>query len=316
MSGKRIRIGISACLLGESVRYDGGHKHNEYITTTLGQYFDFVPFCPEVAIGLGVPRPPIRLVQERIGVRARGVDDPKLDVTQQLVAYATQVVPALDQLSGYILKKNSPSCGMKRVKVYRGKKSAAVNGTGIYARTLMEQLPELPFEEEGRLMDPLWRGNFVERVFVYHRWQRQVGYVPGAKALIDFHTRHKLIVLAHDERAYRALGRFVATAGGAKIETTANSYVRLLMECLKRPATRARHANVLQHISGFFKKVLTRDDKHELQALIETYRRGRVPLVAPITLIRHYLRQFPDPYLAGQYYLHPHPDELALRSTI
>ncbi len=316
MSSARIRIGISSCLLGQEVRYDGGHKHNGYITESLGQFFEFVPFCPEVAIGLGIPRPPIRLVRHGQAIEARGVKDPALDVTDKLTAYACKVAAKLDAVSGYILKKNSPSCGMERVKVYSAKGMPVATAAGIYAGALMQELPELPFEEEGRLMDPVLRENFIERVFVYHRWQELTRGRLTARALVEFHTRHKFIVLAHDEKRYRALGRRVAGAGRSGLAELGRDYIRQLMAALRKPATRTRHANVLQHITGFFKRQLGADDKRELQGLIDSYRRGQVPLVVPITMIRHYLRRFPDDYLTGQYYLAPHPDELMLRNQI
>lgn len=312
----RIRIGISSCLLGQEVRYDGGHKHNGYITESLGQFFEFVPYCPEVAIGLGIPRPPIRLVKSTHGPRARGVRDAALDVTDKLVAYADKVAPKLHGLSGYILKNGSPSCGMQRVKVYGPQGMSVTTGVGLYAGTLMAQLPELPFEEEGRLMDPVLRENFIERVFVYHRWQQLTAQRLTAKALVEFHTRHKFIVLAHDEKRYRELGRLVATAGRSGMAELGRRYIQLLMQALKKPATRTRHANVLQHLFGFLKQNLSAADKRELLELIGAYRRGRVPLVVPITLLRHYLRRFPEPYLSAQHYLAPHPDELMLRNQI
>ena len=312
----RIRIGISSCLLGQAVRYDGGHKHNGYITESLGKFFDFVPYCPEVAIGLGVPRPTIHLVRSAHGPRARGVKDATLDVTDRLAAYAEKVAPKLRDLSGYILKRGSPSCGMGHVKVYGPRGNAVAASSGLYAGTLMAQLPELPFEEEDRLMDPVLRENFVERVFVYHRWQQLTAQRLTAKALVEFHTRHKFIVLAHDEKRYRELGRLVATAGRSGMAELGRAYIQLLMQALKKPATRTRHANVLQHLFGFLKQNLDAVDKRELLESIDTYRRGRVPLVVPVTLLRHYLRRFPEPYLGGQYYLAPHPDELLLRNQI
>jgi uncharacterized protein YbgA (DUF1722 family)/uncharacterized protein YbbK (DUF523 family) len=310
----RIRIGISSCLLGQKVRYDGGHKHNGYITESLGQFFDFVPYCPEVAIGLGIPRPPIRLVKGVHGPRARGVKNAELDVTDKLVAYANKVAPTLHDLSGYILKQGSPSCGMERVNVYGPHGRSVATGPGLYAGTLMAQRPELPFEEDGRLMDPVRRENFVERVFVYHRWQQLTSPRLTAKALVEFHARHKFIVLAHDEKRYRELGRLVAVAGRRGMAELGRIYIQLLMQALKKPATRTRHANVLQHLFGFLKQHLDTADKHELLESINSYRRGRLPLVAPITLLRHHLRRFPVPYLSEQYYLAPHPGELLLRN--
>lgn len=315
MSG-RIRIGISGCLVGQEVRFDGGHKHNEYITRTLGEFFEFVPFCPEVAIGMGVPRPPIRLVRVGHAVRARGVKDAALDVTDKLAAYADKIAPQLKSVSGYILKKNSPSCGMERVKLYSGKGMPVGSSAGVYAGRLLTLHPDLPFEEEGRLMDPVLRENFIERVFVYHRWQELSGRRLTPRALVEFHTRHKFVVLAHDEPAYRELGRLVAKAGNGALAELGQRYIRLLMRALKKPATRTRHANVLQHIAGFFRRQLDAGDRRELQDVIANYRRGRLPLVVPITLLRHTLRRFPDGYLAGQHYLAPHPDELMLRNTI
>jgi len=312
----RIRVGISGCLIGQEVRYDGGHKHNEYITRSLGQFFEFVPFCPEVAIGMGIPRPPIRLVKTGSDVQARGVENPALDVTRKLVAYADRVAPQVRKLSGYILKKNSPSCGMERVKLYSPGGTPVGKASGLYAGRLQALHPEIPFEEEGRLMDPVLRENFVERVFVYHRWQQVTAKHLTAKALVEFHARHKFIVLAHDEKTYRALGRLVAGAGRGSVAGLGGQYIHQLMQALKKPATRTRHSNVLQHLAGYFKKHLDADDKRELQEMITSYRRGRLPLVVPISLLRHYLRRFPDPYLAAQHYLAPHPDELMLRNQI
>jgi uncharacterized protein YbgA (DUF1722 family) len=218
-------------------------------------------------------------------------------------------------VSGYILKKNSPSCGMERVKLYSTKGTPVGSAPGIYAGRLQTLCPELPFEEEGRLMDPVLRENFIERVFVYHRWQ-QVEKRLSAKSLVDFHTRHKFIVLAHDEPAYRRLGRLVAQAGRGPVAERGRRYIQELMAALKKPATRRRHGNVLQHIAGYFKKPMDREDKAELQDIIRRYQRGLVPLIVPITLLRHYLRRFPDAYLEGQWYLAPHPDELMLRNQI
>lgn len=313
-SDTRIRIGISSCLLGQQVRYDGQHKHNGYITESLGQFFEFVPYCPEVAIGMGVPRPPIRLVRHGADIRACGIDNPNVDVTDRLAAYAVRVAPKLKNVSGYILKKGSPSCGMERVKVTTSIGKPQNNGTGIYAQQLMQALPDLPFEEEGRLMDPVLRENFVERVFACHRWQQVVAPRPSAKALGQFHTRHKFIVLAHDEKIYRAMGPLVAKAGAEPIGELAPHYFTLFMQALKKPATRRRHANVLQHLFGFFKKKVDAEDRREMQEIIDHYRHGLLPLVVPITLLRHYLRRFPDAYLSEQYYLAPHPDELMLRN--
>lgn len=311
-----IRIGVSACLLGQEVRYDGGHKHNGYLTETLARHFEFVPFCPEVAIGLGVPRPPIRLEQHSDGVRAVGVRDAALDVSEPLLRYGRDVAAGNAGLSGYIFKKGSPSCGLERVKVYGAKGMPAGKGRGLFARAVTERLPLMPVEEEGRLMDPVLRENFIERVFVYHRWQCLLAQGLTPAALVDFHTRHKFSVLAHDEQRYRELGRLVSRAGEGDMAELAQRYGETLMAALGRRATRRRHANVLLHVMGYLKRNLDADDKAELLELIDAYRLGSVPLVVPITLLKHHLRRHPDPYVDSQVYLSPHPEELMLRNSL
>lgn len=313
----RVTLGISSCLLGEAVRFDGNHKYSGYIVETFGQVFEFRAFCPETAIGLGVPRPPIRLVATPDGTRARGVDDPARDVTGALAEYARQVAVQLGDVSGYLFKKGSPSCGMERVRRYSEEGQPVLgDGVGIFARTLMAQCPELPAEEEGRLMDPVLRENFVERVFIYRRWQELCAAGLTAAGLVEFHTRHKFNLLAHDEPAYRALGRRVADAGKADLDTLAREYIRTLMAALKKAASAGTHTNVLQHIYGFVKDRLDAEDKRELLGVIEDYRCGLLPLVVPVTLIRHHLRRHPDGYIERQYYLNPHPRELMLRNLI
>lgn len=311
----KIPIAVSSCLLGQEVRYDGGHKHNGYLTQTLGRYFEYIPFCPEVAIGLGIPRPPIRLVHVGGQIRAQGVKDPQLDVTAQLQDYAHEVVPQLAGVCGYILKRASPSCGMERVKVYSNNNIYG-SDSGIYAAALMQAMPELPIEEEGRLMDPVLRENFIERVFVYASWQalRREGLT--ADTLVRFHTGHKFSLLAHNETSYRELGRLVADAGKADIDVLAGKYFTLLMQTLKEPATRKKHTNVLMHIMGYVKDALDSDDKQELLDVLERYRIGQVPLIVPLTLLKHHLRKHPDTYIAQQVYLNPHPEELMLRNSL
>jgi uncharacterized protein YbgA (DUF1722 family)/uncharacterized protein YbbK (DUF523 family) len=312
---EKIPIAISSCLLGQEVRYDGGHKHNGYITQSLGRYFEYLPFCPEVAIGLGIPRPAIQLVQVENTIRVRSAKDPGLDVTEQLQDYARSVVPALAGVCGYIFKRASPSCGMERVKVYKDGNLYG-NDQGVYAATIMQALPNLPAEEEGRLMDPVLRENFIERVFVYHRWQQLLRDGLSAQALVDFHTIHKFSLLAHDEISYRELGKLVAVAGSRELEQLAAEYLGRMMRALATPATRKTHTNVLMHIMGYLKTKLTAGDKQELLEILDKYRLGQVPLIVPITLFRHFLRRFPDEYIQQQVYLSPHPDELMLRNSL
>lgn len=311
-----IRIGVSACLLGQQVRYDGGHKHNEYLTRTLGPFFEFVPFCPEVAIGLGVPRAPIQLVRVGEQVRARGVRERERDVTDALVDYGRAVAAQLDAVSGYLFKKGSPSCGMERVKIYGENGHPQGSGPGVFAATIMSALPLLPVEEEGRLMDPRLRENFLERVFIFHRWQQLTAQGLTPARLVEFHTRIKFVVQAHDETGYRELGRLVADAGTGDVRRVGAEYGARLMQALRRIATPRRHANVLMHLMGFLKRQLARDDKAELLELIDAYRKEQVPLIVPITLLKHHLRKHPDPYVLNQLYLGPHPAELMLRNHI
>lgn len=309
----RIRIGISSCLLGEPVRFDGNHKHDHYLSGTLGQVFEFVPVCPEVGIGLGVPRPTIHLVGPPDAPHLIGVKIADLDVTEQMIAYGRRMARRLGDLSGYIFKSKSPSCGMERVKLYDGKGGGSKQGIGLYAREIMRAHPLLPVEEEGRLGDPLLRDNFLERVFTYHRWRRLTAQRLTPRALIDFHTRHKLALMAHGTEPYRALGRLIADAGQRPIRELADEYITGLMQALRQRATARRHTNVLMHVMGYLKQQLDRDDKGELLELIDDYRRDRVPRIAPITLLKHHFRRHPNDYIAGQTYMNPDPLELKLR---
>lgn len=315
-SGPRIRVGISSCLLGKSVRYDSGHKQNPYITQILCRFFEFVPTCPEVAIGLGVPRPPIRLRGDAENPRAVGVTDSTFDVTDKLDDYARSWGKAARAFSGYIFKRGSPSCGMERVKVFDSKGTQSSHGAGIFSRRLMQKLPLMPVEEEGRLTDPVLRENFITRVYVYHRWQRMQQESLTAGRLVEFHTRHKMLIRAHGEVGYQRLGRLVAEAGTRDLQDLAEQYLDALMRAIRRPATRKQHSNVLSHLAGYLKRDIDAGDKAELVRVIDDYRLGRVPLVVPITMLKHHFRRRPDPYVGHQFYLQPHPEELQLRNFI
>lgn len=311
-----IRIGISSCLLGAAVRFDGNHKLDNYITATLGHYFEFVPVCPELAIGLGVPREPIRLVGAADAPRAIGVRTEGLDVTDKLAGYGRRMARELDDVSGYILKSKSPSCGMERVKVYAIGGGASKHGRGIYAAAMMAGQPLLPVEEEGRLGDPVLRENFLERVFIYHRWRQLIATGLSAARLVDFHTAHKLSVMAHGTEYYRSLGRLVAGVTRANLRSRADEYIHGLMRALAHRATPRRHANVLMHLMGYLKKQLDAADKAELLEVIHAYRREELPLIVPITLLKHHFRRHPHPYVERQVYLDPHPPELMLRNSV
>lgn len=310
-----ILVGISGCLLGELVRYDGAHKYHSYIERTLGQYFQFRSFCPEVAAGLGTPRPAVQLREIDQQIRVVGVKDHSLDVSEALTQVGDQQRDWLNDLCGYILKKDSPSCGMERVKVYRNDIPAR-NGVGVFAAYLQHNFPTLPLEEEGRLGDPGLRENFIQRVFVRHRWQQLCQTPLTAHGLMTFHSAHKLIAMSHEQNRARDLGRLIADVRPDNIDRIARQYIVDLMACLKIVATRGNHVNVLQHIQGYLKHKLDSDDKQELVETIETYRQGRVPLIVPLTLLKHHFRKQPDAFIEQSHYMSPHPAELALLNEI
>ncbi len=312
---EKIVVGISSCLLGNEVRFDGGHKRHSYIEQTLGQYFQFRSFCPEVECGMGIPRPAVQLRNTGRDIRCVEFKNHNVDVTERLQSISEQQRHWLSGLCGYILKKDSPSCGMERVKVY-GTHVATRNGTGIFAGYLKQQFPILPVEEEGRLGDPGLRENFIQRVFVMRRWQELRQQPLTVNGLMTFHSRHKLIAMSHDQNQARMLGRIVAVSHSGAMEAMADRYISALMACLKIVASRGNHVNVLQHIQGYLKNKLDADDKKELIETIESYRLGIVPLIVPITLLKHHFRKQPDTFIDNSYYMSPHPAELALFNEI
>ena len=319
----RPRIGISQCLLGAEVRYDGGHKRDPFLVETFGRFVEWIPVCPEVEIGMGTPREPIHLVASRDGVpagehrvRLLGVRS-RRDWTRDMDVWRRGRVRELarENLSGYVLKKDSPSCGLERVRVQtNGSVSRA--GCGLFAEALLEAFPNLPLEEEGRLHDPRLRDNFVERVFAYQRVRRLFAGRWSLRDLVSFHTAHKLLLLAHSRPAHTALGRLVARASELGRREVATLYERGFMEALRKIATPGRHADILQHMLGHFKHRLDGESKRELLSLIDDHRNGVVPLIVPLTLMRHHVRQHGVEYLAGQIYLEPHPRELSLRNHV
>ncbi len=312
-----IKVGISACLLGQNVRYDGGHKHDHYITDTLGRYLEFVPVCPEVEAGFGIPRETLRLVGDPAAPRLMTTRSKK-DMTETMTEWAKGRVRELarENLCGFIFKSRSPSSGMARVKVYRNSGQPSPTGVGLFARQFMDHFPLLPVEEEGRLHDPVLRENFIERLFAVQRWQTLIGNSKTRGKLVDFHTRHKLQLMAHSIDHYRQLGRLVAQAKELSTAELYDHYHKLFMAGLTLKATHRKNTNVLQHMMGYFKKQLTTDEKKELLEIIERYRTDLVPLIVPITLLNHYVRKFGQEYLAAQYYLQPHPLELSLRNSV
>ena len=311
-----IRIGISFCLLGEQVRYDGGHKRDSYLTEVLGHFVRWVPVCPEVEIGLGIPRESIHLVEMETGIRLQGVTSGS-DHTEAMTEFANSRLRDFQNLHGFIFKKDSPSCGMDRVRVYDGARLLHKQGRGLFAAVFMERMPLLPVEEEGRLNDLSIRENFVERVFCYYRWTEFLNSSPTPEKLIEFHTRHKMTILSHNPAIYRQLGRIVAQhLDGPASDSVFKEYGNVFMQALRHKATPRKHSNCLYHLMGHLKKVLDPDDKQELVNCIEEYRKELLPLIVPITLLRHHFRRNPASWVMKQTYLNPYPSELLLRNHV
>lgn len=314
---ERIKLGISACLLGENVRYDGGHKLDRFLRDTLGQYVAYVPVCPEVECGMGIPRESMHLEGDPAEPRLVTTRT-KRDLTEMMVTWARKRVVELEGegLCGFVFKSDSPSSGMERVKIFDLKGMPRKIGVGVFAGIFMKHFPLLPVEEEGRLHDPVLRENFIERIFIFKRWRDLNEQGRKSAALIDFHTRHKLQIMAHSPRHLSSLGKMAAKAGSSPGGDLWEQYQTLLMEALKLRATIKKHTNVLHHLMGYFKRDLSKDEKQELMEIIEHYHAGHVPLIVPITLINHYVRKYDQPYLKGQHYLNPHPLELQLRNHV
>ena len=311
-----IRLGVSSCLLGNAVRYDGGHEKDAFVTGVLGRFVTFVPACPEVEVGMGTPRETVRLVRLGGGVRMIGHRS-ETDHTDAMRRWAEGRVRRLEaeDLCGWVLKKDSPSCGMERVKVH-SKGAVTRSGRGLFAQALMERMPLLPVEEEGRLDDPRLRENFIERVFAYRRLKDLLAPRWTVGDLVRFHTAEKLLLLAHDPAAYRALGRLVAAAKVQPRAEVARGYGEAYMRALAKLATPGKHANVLQHMAGHLEDLLPAEEKQELHQAIGDFRRGLLPLVVPLTLLRHHVRRHRVSYLQGQTYLEPDPRELMLRNHV
>jgi len=314
---ERLKLGISSCLLGQEVRWNGGHKLDKYLAYTLGQFVEFVPVCPEVEAGFGVPRETFRLVGDAANPRLVTFKS-KIDHTDRMLNWAAKRVRELENenLCGFIFKSDSPSSGMIRVKVYNEKGMPHKVGVGIYARAFMEHFPLIPVEDDGRLNDPLIRENFILQIFTMKRWRDILAEKPAMGRLVDFHTRNKLLIMSHSQKHYRLMGKLVADGKTLPIAELYEKYQNLLMEAVKSKTTVRRNANVLQHLMGYFKKQLTADEKQELLEIFDQYRRELVPLIVPITLINHYVRKYDQPYLKLQTYLNPHPMELKLRTHV
>ncbi len=313
----KIRLGISTCLLGESVRYDGGHKLDPFLKDTLGRYVEYIPVCPEVECGLPVPRESMHLEGNPDSPRLVTTHT-KQDMTDRMARWALRRVAELEKedLCGFIFKSNSPSSGMERIRVYNENGMPVKKGVGIFARIFMDHFPLLPVEDEGRLHDPELRENFIERIFTLHRWREALAGKESRRGLVDFHTKHKLLILCHSPKHYQMAGKLVARPKELPRGELYQQYQTILMESLRLRTTPRKNANVLQHMMGYFKRHLSPEEKQELGEMIDHYRQGYIPLIVPITLMNHYVRKYNQPYLKQQIYLNPHPLELQLRNHV
>lgn len=314
MNQQQIKIGISSCVLGERVRFDSGHKLSKFVTKELKPYFEFVPVCPEVGSGMPVPRPTIRLMSNEDRISLVETKEPTKEHTQAVTDYSKSKVVELEreQLCGYIVCAKSPTCGMERVKVYK-KNSAENVGVGLYTNELMKAMPWLPVEEDGRLNDPVLKENFITRIYTLKDFYDSIGDEPTRGKIVAFHSRYKLTLMAHHPTSYKELGKLVANVKDYDIEEFYKRYRQGLMAAMTHRASRKNNTNVLMHLQGYFKRALSRSQKKELVQVIEDYRVGLLPLLAPLTLIKHYLAAHPDSYLENQAFLQPHPQELRLR---
>ena len=313
----RLRLGVSACLLGRPVRFDGGDKRDTFLTEALARFVDWVPVCPEEEAGLGTPREAMRLVHHGGAERLVAVRSQR-DLTDTLTDFAVTRVPQLIALNldGFVLKKDSPSCGLTRVKVYSAHGVPARTGRGVFAAALCAALPTLPVEDEGRLHDPAIRENFFERVYAFRRVRRLLKDGTRVGHLVQFHTQHKLQLLAHSPAQYTTLGRLVAHERATAPERVRADYGRAFTTALTTIVTRARHVNVLQHTAGYFRRVLSPAARRDVAAAIVDYQRSLTPLVVPLRLIEHYARLHDVGYLCNQTYLNPYPHELMLRNHV
>lgn len=312
----KIPIGISSCLLGNRVRYDGQHKYDHFLASTLGDFFEYSAVCPEVDCGLTVPREAMRLVGSPENPRLVTIKN-SIDYTDRMKKWGEPVLSELEKkdICGFIFKSKSPSSGMERIKIYPEKGGTPQkNGRGIFAAMFIDRFPLIPVEEDGRLHDPLLRENFIERVFAYYRWQEMIKHNLSVRELMEFHARHKLLLMSHSTVHYRECGKLSASATKSNLDEISGKYFITFMDGMKKTATVSKNCNVLQHILGYFKKNLSVEEKAEAIELLENYRKELIPLIVPVTLMNHYVKKYDEKYLKEQYYLHPHPMELKLRN--
>lgn len=313
----RPRLGVSACLLGEPVRYDGGHKRHAFLADVLAAHLDCVPLCPEAGIGMGVPRAPIHLVGERDAVRALGVQDPSVDVTARLQRFAIDRRDELGTLSGFLFKKDSPSCGVRGVRLLAVPGHLMQRrGTGIFAAAVSAALPLLPLEQEDALDYPLRRENFICRLYVYRRWQALLDNGLSIASLQAFHTAHEHLVKAHSQAACRRLARLSGSPDSDPLQDTAGRYIRELMRSLARPATRERHSTVQRELAGLLQARLDNRHRSILTKKLDAYRAGTLPLQGIVAALREPFERCEPPCASGYAYLYPYPDSFQLRESL
>lgn len=311
-----MKVGISSCLLGNEVRYDGQHKLDRFLRDELGEYLEWYPVCPEVECGLPIPREAMRLVGDDPERPRLLTVNTKVDLTEKMEKFVQKRLDQLEKedLRGFVFKVKSPTSGMRGVKIYTEQGMPSRRGSGIFAREFMKRFPHIPVEDEGRLHDAGIRENFIERLFVYDRWRSFLNDEKNVKGLVTFHTEQKYLLMAHAPDLLRQMGKTVAAVKKETLDKDLQRYQELLLTAMKRKATVKKNVNVLHHIMGYFKDQLTADEKQELLEIIEKYAESYAPLIVPVVLLQHYVRKYDEPYLKNQYYLQPHPDELKLRN--
>lgn len=313
----RLKLGVSSCLLGEKVRYDGQHKLDHYIADIISQFADFVPVCPEVECGLPIPREAMHLAGDASAPRLITIRS-HVDHTDRMLLWATEKVKKLDDagLDGFIFKSKSPSSGRYNVKIYGSGGIPVKNGIGLFARRVIEAMPLLPVEEDGRLNDPVLRENFIDKVLTYHRWREYENNDGSPHGLVVFHSRHKYLLMAHSPAGLTAAGRIVAGLSGGTMQAVRREYLLALMRVMENKVTVSKQRNVMQHILGYFKKQLDSFEKQEMLELIDNYAAGICPWLVPVTMLRHYARKYGHEFLIQQYYLNPSLSELRMKYGI
>jgi len=313
----KIPVGVSACLLGDNVRYNGGHSQSQLCMKTFAQYFDYVKFCPEVSAGFPTPRPTMRLTGNPEAPVLRFTNDPESVLTEQLTSGFEHKIANCDGLDGYILMKNSPSCGLERIKIYQENGHPhKERGRGLFTQALMEKYPLLPVEEEGRLNDVHLCENFIMRVFAHYHFRNEVLAQPSYANLLNYHSGYKYLLMAHSQPAYKSLGKRLATASKEPLDALLLEYQTAFMQAIEHPAKRGSHCNVLLHILGYLKKTVPGEERQDIVDIIEQYQRGEVNLTTPVTLLHHYIKRDGSDYIRAQRYLEPYPAALGLRNHV